>query len=210
MSAPTAILTANIDVMTQLAELEDIAARASSAVDQVAIARAASERAVALCRATRAEYFEAVGAGDREADSEVETALHQAVTDALRTAEADVWEASEAGARRLAQRRDATVTEFFATNFERIAATWAIEDGHARLALQRAHDERQRAEEVYARSLRRWRTAAERHGQIDPSELPSLPTRGEPGVVAERFAQGIEAPTPRSVLPITTRPALVA
>ena len=111
-----------------------------------------------------------------------------------------MWEAKEAGTRTLAGKREAEAGEFFAEHFERIAATWIVEDAHARLALQRCHDERQLAEEHYARCLGRWRRYSEAYGLIDPADLPGLPTRGEPGVVAERFAQGIEPPTPRSVL----------
>lgn len=189
------------DVIAKLGELETVAAMAQAAVNQVAVGRAAATRAVELARATRAEYFEQVAALERESDPKIEAALHQAVTDAVRAAEADVWEAKEAGTRTLAERREAEAGEFFAEHFEQIAAVWVREDAHARLSLQRAHDERARAEEDYARCLARWRRYADRHGLIDPSDLPGLPTRGEAGLVAERFAQGIEAPTPRSVLP---------
>jgi len=197
----TATVIPNVNVIDRLAELEAIAAKASTAVDQVAVARAASERAVALARSVRAEYFEAVAAHDRDADPVREQALHHSVTDATRQAEPDVWAAKEAGARRLAERREAEVGSFFAEHFEQIATLWIVEDAHARQALQRSHDERQQAEERYAQSLARWRRYGQRHGLIDAADLPDLPTRGEPGVVAERFAAGIEPPTPKSVLP---------
>jgi hypothetical protein len=183
----------------RLAALERRVEDTEALIDGVTRERQAAQRALSAARAERSAYHERVGAGEVRPDTDEEARLDAAVTEATRRAEADVWEAREAGVRRLVEQRRQEAADYLAASFDQVGADLVDEDEKARRALQDAHDQLARAEEAYASRLRAWARLADRYGVVDADDLPPLPTRGAREDVEARFAAGVEPPTPRSI-----------
>jgi hypothetical protein len=192
-------MTVTTDVIKRLDDLERKVAEASERRESVRRDRARALGQVSAAEAEFARYQEAIGAGEQAPDADRERGLTEAIEAARRAASEDVWSARQVGAERAVEAAESARDAFGRERFPEIAVAEALRDGPARDRLQAAWEELQEAESEYATRVRRWHHVAP-FGGLDVDDLPGLPTRGDPGEVVSRFAAGIDAPTPRSLV----------
>lgn len=186
-------------VIACLDALEQRVTEAERVAAEVRAARGRARRTVDGARAAEAAHHEAVAAGDAGPDPKAAGALAAKVREAETEVADHVWVAKIAGADRAVEARKGEVDAYVHEHFGDLAAEEVLLDGPARDLLQGAWEALGAAEEAYAGRVRAWHRYV-RYGVLDGRDVPTLPTRGTDDQVRSRFARGIDAPTPRSLL----------
>jgi len=197
------------------AELEAFRTRVAEArqrVDKLEGERRKVRFAVQREQSALAAYDEAVEAGERDADPEVEAKLVAAVRDAAsdvtdkpivrgsRIVEEEVvdprLEARFHGAMRALDEREREVAAFIGERFDDLAQELAADGQKAREHFEAAWREVRKADDEWSGVLRKWQPLLEAGG-IEPSDLPTHPLHGL-GVGPDA---GVPLPMPRSLVP---------
>lgn len=161
--------------------------------------RNTARRKVSAAEAEFQAYQEAVGAGEVEDDPGEVARLEAAIAEAERGAAERVWMPKIGGASRGVDAAQQARDQFAWERFSDLAAEQAVLDPEVRERLQAAYEELESAESAYAARLRVWHSLRDAGG-LTAEDIPGLPTRGADDEVRARFAEGIEAPTPRPLL----------
>jgi hypothetical protein len=198
----------------RLAELQAAVTEAKERLREIEGERARMGRELARASAPLQAYYEELGAGEREADEELEAKLaadvrearsgatlrlNKAPTDPAKVTGGD-WvdervEAKLAGARRALEDREAKLSEFLRGNRE-LVAEWIAEAAEVRDACEARWEEVRIEFRRWQEVLGRWGRFNEVNG-IAPSELPPHPLRG----IEHDPSRGIALPAPASLLP---------
>jgi hypothetical protein len=195
----TATKTTQKSLVEALVNLEQKVAEAVDRREATRVERQLAQRAVRVTEAQFHNYEERVGANEQAVDPAHQGELRAAIDAAREAASSNIWDSRLAGADRAVREAEAERDAFGLAHFAEIAAEEALKDGPARDRLEAAFEELQAAEAEYAARVRRWHYLAP-FGRLDVDDLPGLPTRGDPGEVQRRFADGFEVATPRSLL----------
>lgn len=180
----------------RLGELEARVEAAKQREQGVGVERGRARREAGRAASCLRVYEESVGAGEREPDDEEARRLRDAIRDADEAATEDAWGARFAGARRAVEEAERERDHFGRAHFAEMAAEEAAYDEPVRDELQAAYERLSAAESAYAGRVRRWVRIA-RYGGLSADHVPGLPTRGTLDQIRNRFAEGIEPPTPR-------------
>lgn len=204
----------------RLAELQAAVAEARDRLSSIEAERRRTNREIARAAAPLREYFEEVGAGERESDPELEARLaaevgearstavlkfSRAATDPAQVSGAD-WidervEAKLAGAMRALEEREADLTEYMTDNGE-LVAEWVAAAAATREECELRWSEIRDALRRWQEIIGLWGPFLQPNG-IAPAELPPHPLTG----IERDPARGIALPVPRSLLPAEERPA---
>jgi hypothetical protein len=190
-------MASSTTVAEELELYEEAVAAARERREEIVRERSAAHRAVGAAEGARLALEERRGAGEEVSEEEIAEAV-AAIEEAREAADQRVWNARIEGADRAIQEAEATLRRFGREHFAELAAEEVLLDDPAREALQEAWAAFDAAASAYALRTRRWHKLAE-FGGIDPRDIPSNPVRGDEVHVRQRFAAGIETPTPRSL-----------
>lgn len=210
----SAILTQR-PATARLAELQAAVEEAEARVQAVVAERRRAMRELAKVEAPLRDYWEEVGAGEREPDPALERQLADAMRDARATAVMrptvaagdfahvtgvemvdQAIEAKLAGAMRALSERERELAEFLSGNGE-LVAEWVAEGERVRAACQEAWA-------ALAEPLRDWQRLAVRWGPFcEANAIPraELPVHPLAGLDRDPVRQGIAIPAPASLLP---------
>ena len=187
--------------LERLDELEAAVEQARQREADVVAGRSRARREATAALARLDAHLELVGAGEVDADEELEGRLRAEARDLADAAREESWGARLAGAARAREAAERGRDTFGREHYLELVEEGLAADLAARDGLQAAYDAFQKEEARFARRDRHHHRLAG-FARIPPSELPGLPSRGSPDEVRNRFARGIEPPTPRSALAV--------